>query len=188
MRYHLFKVSKTRNLLISDSQGNGLDIANFNVLSLPGAKIEHVYNFIPKRNLYDIIVLFIGGNNLFATTKKNLVRQISDLANLLITKAKKVFVLGIPLRNSQPLQAKEVNSLLASCQEGWKFRGISRQVFGKKHLKKDNVCLNSDGLRGITYILKGKILYNKYCPEIEEEGHLEIIVCSGFCKCLSWTK
>ena len=57
MRYHLFKVSKTRNLLISDSQGKGLDIANFNVLSLPGAKIEHVYNFIPKKNLYDIIVL-----------------------------------------------------------------------------------------------------------------------------------
>ena len=120
MRYHLFKVSKTRNLLISDSQGKGLDIANFNVFSLPGAKIEHVYTFIPKRNVYDIIVLFIGGNNLFATTTKNLVRQISDLANLLLTKAKKVFVLGIPLRNSQPLQAKEVNSLLASCQEGWK--------------------------------------------------------------------
>ena len=130
MRYHLFKVSKTGNLLISDSQGKGLDIANFNVLSLPGAKIEHDYNFIPKKNLYDIVVLFIGGNNLFATTSKNLVRQISDLANLLLTKAKKVFVLGIYLSNSQPLQAKEVFSLLASCQEGWKFRGTSRQVFG----------------------------------------------------------
>ena len=92
-----------------------------NVLSLLGAKIEHVYNFIPKKDLYDIIVLFIGGNNLFVTTSENLVRQISDLAYLL-TKAKKVFVLGIPLRNFQPHQAKEVNSLLASCQEGWNLK------------------------------------------------------------------
>ena len=106
MRYHPFKVSKTRNQLIFESQRKGLDIANFNVLSLPGAKREHVYIFIAKKNLYDIILLFIGGNNPFATTSKNLVRQISDLAKLLLTKAKKVFVLGIPLRNSQPLQAK----------------------------------------------------------------------------------
>ena len=51
MRYHLFKVSKTRNLLTSDSQGKGLDIGTFNVLLLPGAKIEHVYNFILKKDL-----------------------------------------------------------------------------------------------------------------------------------------
>ena len=162
MRYHQFKVSKTRNLLISDSQGKGLDIADFNVLSLPGAKTEHAYNFIPKKDLYDIIVLFTGGNNLFATTSENSVRQISDLANLLLTKAKKVLVLGIPLRNFQSHQAKDVNSLLASCQEGWKFREISRQVFSNKHLKKDNVLLNSYALSGITYILKSKILYERY--------------------------
>ena len=187
MRYQLFKISKTRNLLISDRQGRGLDIANFNILSLPGAKVENVYNFIPKKGLYDLIVLFLSGNNIFATTSENLVRQISDLANLLLTKAKRVFVLGIPLRHSRAYQAKKVNSLLASCQEGWKFRGISRQVFSKKHLTKDNVHLNSNALSGITYILKGKKLYNKYCPEIEKEGHLKVIVCSGFCKCLSWT-
>ena len=91
MRYHLFKVSKSRNLLISDSQGKRLDIANFNVLSLPGAKIEHVYNFNPKKDFYDIIILFIGCNNLFVTTSENLVRQISDIANLLLTKAKNGF-------------------------------------------------------------------------------------------------
>ena len=118
MRYQLFKVSKIRTFLISDSQGKGLDIANFNVLSLLGAKVENVYYFFPKKGLYDLIVLFLGGNNLFATTSGNIVRQISDLANLLLTKAKKVFVLGIPLRHSRAYQAKEVNSLLASWQEG----------------------------------------------------------------------
>ena len=188
MRYNLLKVSKTRNLLISDGQVKGLDIANFNVLSLPAAEVENVYYFIPKkRNLYDLIVLFLDGNNLFATTSEILVWQISDLANLLLTKVKRVFVLGIPLRHSRDYQAEEVNSLLASYQEGWKFRGISRQVFSNKHFKKDNVYLNSNAFSGITYILKGKILYNKYCPAIEKEGHLKIIVCSEFCKCLSST-
>ena len=169
MRYHLFEVSKTRNLLISDSKGKGLDIAKFNVLSLPGAKIELVYNFIPKKDLYDIIVLFIGGNNLFVTSSENLVRQISNIPNLLLTKTKKVFVLGIPIRNFHPHQAKQMSSLLASCQEGSKFRGISRQVFSNKHLKKDNIHVNSYALSGITYILKSKILNKRFCPSIEKE-------------------
>ena len=88
----------------------------------------------------------MSGNNLFATTSNNLVQQISDLANLLLTKAKKVFVLGIPLGNFQPHQAKEVSSLLASCQESWKFRRISWQVFSNDHLKKGNFHLNSYAL------------------------------------------
>ena len=144
MRYHLFKVSKTRNLLFSDSQGKKLDIASSTNLSLPRAKVKHVYSFIPKKGFYNIIVLFIGGNNLFATTSNNLIRQMSDLANLLLTKAKKVFVLGRHLHHSQPHQAKEDNSLISSCQESWKFSGISRQVISKKHLKEDNVHLNSN--------------------------------------------
>ena len=148
---------------------------------MPGAEL------IRKKDLYDIIVLFIGGNNLFATKSESLVRQMSDLANLLLTKAKRVFVLGIPPRNFQPLQEKDVTFSLASCQEGCKFRGISRQVFSNKHSRKDNVHLNSYGLSGITFILKKKILYKRYCPAIERDGHLKIIVCSRFCKCLSWT-
>ena len=97
MRYHLFKVSSTRNLIIADSQAKGLETANFNILSLPGAKVRHVYNFIPKKDHYDIIVLFIGGNDLFCgkleskLTAEGLVKEISDLANLLLTKSKKVF-------------------------------------------------------------------------------------------------
>ena len=74
MRYNLFKSSKSRNLLIADSQGKDLDIANFNVLSLPGVCVRHVYNFIPKKDSYDTVVLFIGGNDLFcenAPSKKS---------------------------------------------------------------------------------------------------------------------
>ena len=44
MRYHLFKTSRTKNLLIGDSQAKKLNIANFNILSIPGAQVKHVYN------------------------------------------------------------------------------------------------------------------------------------------------
>ena len=56
MRYHIFKDSVQRNLLIADSQAKYLDFANFNILSLPGAKVHDVYNFIPRVGRFDIIV------------------------------------------------------------------------------------------------------------------------------------
>ena len=194
MRYQLFKTSRTRNLLIGDSQAKKLNIANFNILSLPGAQVKHVFKFLPKKDIYDTIVLFIGGNDLFSgkaqsnISASELVQEISDLANLLLTRAKKVFVLGIPHRHYQPERTKEVNALLASRRESWKFRGISRQVYSDKHLRKDKVHLSSDALNGIVYILKGKILYNSYRPELELEGHPQVIECCEVCKCLSWTE
>ena len=72
-------LKKTRNLLISDSKGKGFNMTNFDILSLPGANVEPVYNFITKKYFYDIIVLFIGGNNLFTVTSEDLARQVSDL-------------------------------------------------------------------------------------------------------------
>ena len=108
MRYHLFKTSRTKNLLIGDSQAKKLNKANFNILSLPGAQVKHVYNFLPKKDICDTIVLFIGGNGLFSgkaqsnISASKLVQEISDLANLLLTRAKRVFVLGIPHRHFQP--------------------------------------------------------------------------------------
>ena len=155
MRYHLFKTSRTRNLLIGDSQAKKLNIANFNILSLPGAQVKHVYIFLPRKDIYDAIVLFIGGNDLFSgkaqsnISASELVQEIYDLANLLLTRAKRVFVLGIPHRHYQPERTKEVNALLASRRESWKFRGISRQVYSDKHRRKDEVHLSSDALKGI---------------------------------------
>ena len=175
MRYNLFKVSKTRHLLISESQRKGLDIANFNIFSLPGAEKNTFTILFPrKRFIISLSCLLAVTTYLLHRQKilsdRYLILQISQI------KAKKVFVVSILLRHSQPHQAKEVKSFLSSRQEGWKFREISRQVFSNKHLKEDNVPLNSNALRGVTYILKGKILYNKHCPEIEKEGHLKVIV------------
>ena len=193
MRYHLFKTSRTRNLLIGDSQAKKVNVANFNILSLPGAQVKHVFKFLPEEDIYDTIVLFIGGNDPFSgmaqsnVSASELVQEISDLANLLLTRAEKVFVLGIPHRSYQSERTKEVNALLASRRESWKFRGISRQVYSDKHLRKD-VHLSSDALNGIVYILKGKILSNFHRPELELEGHPQVIECCEVCKCLSWTE
>ena len=141
---------------------------------MPGAEL------IRKKDLYDIIILFIGGNNLFATKSERLVRQMSDLANLLLTKAKRVFVLGIPPRNFQPLQEKDVTFSLASCQEGCKFRGISRQVFSNKHSRKDNVHLNSYGLSGITFILKKRYFTSDIAQRLKGMDISKLLCVVGF--------
>ena len=194
MCYHLFQTSRPRNLLIGDSQAKILNIANFNILSLPGALVKHVYNFVPKKDLYDTVVLFIGGNDLFSgkaqsnISASELVQEISDLANLLLTRAKRVFVLGIPRRHYQLERTKEVNASLASRRESWKFRGVSRQVYSDKHLRMDKIHVSSDALNGIIYILNGKILYNYYRPELDLEGLPQVIECCEVCKCLSWTE
>ena len=91
-------------------------------------------------------------------------------------------------RHYQPERKEEVNALLPSRRESWKFRGISRQVYSDKHLRKEKVHLSSDALNGIVYILKGKILYNSYRPEFELEGHPQVFECCEVCKCLSWTE
>ena len=194
MRYHLFKTSRTRNLLIGDSQAKKLNIANFNILSLPGALVKHVYKFVPKKEIYDTIVFFIGGSDLFSgkaqsnISASELVQEISDLANLLLTRAKRVFVIGIPRRHYQPERTREVNALLASRRESWKFIGVSRQVYSDKHLRRGKVHFSSDALNGIIYILKGKILCNYYRPELELEGHPQVIEWCEVCKCLSWAQ
>ena len=43
-RYHIFKTSPTRQLLIADSQARHPRAGNLNVLSLPGASVRHFYN------------------------------------------------------------------------------------------------------------------------------------------------
>ena len=120
MRYHLFKTSRTRNFLIGDSQSKKLNITNFNILSLTGAEVKHFFIFLPKKDIYDTIVLFIGGNDLFSGKAQSnifaseLVQEICDLPNLLLTRAKGVFVIGIQHRHYQSKRTKEVSALLAT--------------------------------------------------------------------------
>ena len=90
-------------MLIADSQGKELEFASFNVISLPGACVRHVYNFIPKKDSYETVVLFIGANDLvcnnvpYTKSAEDLMQELSDLANFILTKVKSVFIFVIPL-------------------------------------------------------------------------------------------
>ena len=118
MRYHTFKSSTTKNLLISDSQAKNLFFPNFKILSIPGGRIKDVWLFLPSPGEYEIIVLFIGGNDLFEfqrlseTSSKSAADQLSELADHLKELSSKVFIIGIPPRMNQPERSLAVNSLL----------------------------------------------------------------------------
>ena len=101
MQYHLLKVSRTRNLRISNSQGKSPNEANFNFASFPGAKVElikfHRANHRPFETRQRV-----------CCNVKTISSLISDFANLLLNKTERVFVHGIHLRHSEPHRAKEI--------------------------------------------------------------------------------
>ena len=98
MRYLLFKTSPTRNLIITDSQGRNLAFPNFNILFLPSARVGDVRPFLPANGQFDLIVLFIGGNDLPTDNTRTVARYISDLAVAASEVALKVFVIAVPPR------------------------------------------------------------------------------------------
>ena len=144
-RYHVYRTSSTKTLLIADSQARKLEAGNLNILSLPGACVRHVYNFISPKDIFDIIILFVGGNDLYffknpTTTPALLVaHEITDLANLLCDRAKVVYVLGIPERNENKVRSKQVNDFLQSVGERktkdqtlvtWRYRTVAHISLG----------------------------------------------------------
>ena len=102
MKAHIFKTSKTKYLMIADSQARRLVFPNFNILSIPGGKILHVQSHLPRKCQYEIICLFIGGNDTFNGTQPS-ARDLEDIGKELAKLAKqlsshlceRVYVLGI---------------------------------------------------------------------------------------------
>ena len=140
---------------------------------------------------FDIIVLFVGGNDLFQgkspskVSSEEVADKISDLANVLKGKTDKVFVLGI-LRHIQTERTSAVNKLLSNRNENWAFRGVEKRVYKVTHLKEDKVHLNEESIGGICFILKAKILRSAFDAELDRRGHPRIYECSGLCHCGSW--
>ena len=116
MRYSIFKSTSQRKPLTAESQGTPLIFHNFNILSLPGAGIRNVNQFISSRNKCDIIVLLIGNNDLaqrksarYGTPppkKKEVAIELSVLANCLLRREGKVYVIGIPHLTKQRSERK----------------------------------------------------------------------------------
>ena len=148
MQYHLFKSSKTNFILITDSQGRYFESGNLNILSLPGATIKDVYNFVPPINQYCKSILFIGGNDLYngfkpsEKTPIDIANQLIELANFLTERIKEVYLIGIPERNENKQQSAAVNKILEKLSHrnrshkpsvSWNYRGISQQISGAEY-------------------------------------------------------
>ena len=77
----------------------------------------------PPAGLFDIIILFIGGNDLYNFTEPSLTpaRKVADdiveLANFLCNRAPFVFVLRVPERDENKTRSKAVNDLLQNIAE-----------------------------------------------------------------------
>ena len=90
-RYHIFKTSSSKKLLIADSQARHLEFPNTNILSLPGARIAAVRGFLPPKDKYKTIVLLIGGNDAFDGREPSTVPE-EDIANELAELAEELFL------------------------------------------------------------------------------------------------
>ena len=113
MRYHLSKSSPTRNLIFTNSKGRNLTFPNINILVvLPGAQNGDVRPFLPAKGRYDLIVLFIGGNDLPTDNAQTVARNISDLALAAPEVALRVFVIAVLPLLDIPDQAKPLKRLL----------------------------------------------------------------------------
>ena len=101
MRFHIFKDSPNKNLLIADSQAKRLDFSNINIFFLPGGQIRDLYRFIPAKDQYNKIAIFAGRNDLYngylpsTESVDDVTEHIVKLANELLNVIERVFVLGI---------------------------------------------------------------------------------------------
>ena len=156
MLIHFLKTSPTRNLIITDSQGRNLTFPTFNILVLPGARVGDVRPFLPAKSRYDLIVLFIGGNDLPTDNTQNVARNISDLAVPASEVALRVFVITVPPRQDIPDPAKAVNRFLEGNNDrGWLYRRISRCIYSvEKHTIRDDIHLEARAISGTRSILR----------------------------------
>ena len=181
MRYHTYKGSHCRNLVIADSQGKELRFPNYNILSLPGGTIATVLDFLPPKDKFDTIVLFIGGNNAFnnqtpsTPPPREIARELSHLANRLLELARKVVILGIPFRKGENNhnRARAINIEIENLksQNSWNFRGIAAKTFKDSYLQPDGVHLTpTEGLQPVRSALK-KLLYKEFSKSADYAGH-----------------
>ena len=179
MRYHFFKTSPTRNLIITDSQGRNLTFPNFNILVLPGARVGELRPFLPAKRRFDLIVLFIGGNDLPTDNTRSVAKKISDLAVAASEVALRVFVVAVPPRLGIPDQAKALNRLLEKNNDRrLLYRGLSRSIYSvEKHTTRDDIHLEPRALSGIRSILKYRVLREAFCRQIDKQGHPRTYEC-----------
>ena len=139
MRYHRFKSSSAENLLIAVSQARDLEFSNFNILSLPGAVIKHVDNFLPPKNKYDLIALFIGDSVLL--NGEHSLKEPKEVADLLIISAfslkslcKRCYSIGISIRGDSIHNKRQVRAINKFIEKkikgtGLQYRRVCHKIY-----------------------------------------------------------
>ena len=98
--------------------------------------------FLPEKGKYDLIVLFIGGNDAYernvpsSVSEQDIANEISKLADELSLRAPKIFILGIPHRGEYRKRASDVNGFLRTKKGKWKYRGLCDKIYAYTILKK----------------------------------------------------
>ena len=129
--------------------------------------------FLPVKRRYDLIALFVGGNNLPTGTTRTLARNISELAVAASEVAFRVFVIAVPPRLDIHDQAKALIGLLESNNDRqWFYRSISRSIYGvKKHTTREDIHLDPSTIIRICSILRNRALRKPFCPQIAKRSH-----------------
>ena len=116
-------------------------------------------DFLPEKGKYDLIVLFIGGNDAYernvpsSVSEQDIANEILKLADELSLRAPKIFILGIPHRVEYRKRASDVNGFLRTKKGNWKYRGLCDKIYCIYHLKEDQVHLNKEDGRTKIVIL-----------------------------------
>ena len=203
MRYHLFRSSPKKSLFIADSQTRDLEFPNINILTLPGAKVNDVQRFIPPKGKYELIAIFLGGNDLYnycllsESSVEQVAERICALADQLFLVTESVFVSAVPpprlptrrqiraygLTEEQLQRHTQVNKILGerSLKSKWGYRGIYQHVYCESHvLEWDHYHLNSIALSGMKTVLKNRVLYRKrHSKKLAKKQHLAFYECQS---------
>ena len=182
MKRSLLLKNSSVNLILSDSLLKKFRTTSFDVLSVPGARPKDLWDFIPPPDKWEKIVLFIGGNALEHFVSKSgsfrsaeepsqVALEIFDIAQDLISRTKKVFVVGVPPRGTSELQSEvlqlnaELNSLCGQLCSNIIFVGVSHYLYDLKHISKDHCHLESKAFAKVHKLLNEKVLKWKYSKD-----------------------
>ena len=193
MRFHVYYEADSEHLLISDSQTHSeknktcLNSGVVNELSLPGGKIQHLYDFLPPQGKYKSASLFIGGNDCFVKggalseqSPQQIAEDLKTLADTIVPRTGLVHVIGIPERHNKKERTAKVNEILErfSTKADWKYKSVSKYIWSR-HISEDSVHLTDEGLRNLKKLLKEKILYTLYDFEQDKKGPRKVTFCGN---------
>ena len=166
VRKSIYLKNSSKFLILSDSLLKRFKTFSFDVLSVPGARPQDLWDFLPPFNRFEKIILFVGGNALEDFQSKNgtfrsaqepieVATETFELARALLLRTLTVFIVAVPPRGTEELQHKvlqlnaELNASCNSQKQPIVFVDISHYLyhFEKGAFAKIHKLLNEKILR-----------------------------------------